>query len=177
MIRLLPLTLAAVLAQAGLAQAEALTIEGVAISRDVECEGKDVGIYGAENEIALTGRCGLITVHGSGHKVSFEEGAGLAVSGADNKVTGGRARDIAVSVTQNTVTATLVGGETPGRLSASGSDNRVSLVLAGPTQLRVMGADHKIEWVRGEGAPSPEVSASGIKNVIKRKPEAARPAP
>ncbi|KMO37813.1 hypothetical protein VQ03_18400 [Methylobacterium tarhaniae] len=177
MIRLLPLALAAVLAQAGLARADALTIEGVAISRDVECEGKDVGIYGAQNEIALTGRCGTITVHGSGHTVRFEEGAGLAVSGIDNRVTGGRAREIAVSVTQNTVTATLVGGESPGRLTTSGSDNRVSLVLAGPTQLRVAGADHKIEWVRGEGAPSPEVTASGVKNVIKGKPEAARPAP
>ncbi|KMO32053.1 DUF3060 domain-containing protein [Methylobacterium aquaticum] len=177
MLRLLPLTLAAVLAQAGLAQAGALKIQGVGISRDVECEGRDVGIYGAENEIALTGRCDVITMHGSGHTVSFKEGAGLSVSGVDNTVTGGRVRDITVSVTRNAVTATLVGGEQPGRLNTSGSDNRVSLVLSGPTQLRVTGADHTVEWARAEGAPSPEVTASGVKNVIKRKREAARPTP
>jgi hypothetical protein len=175
MIRLLPLTLAAVLMQHGLAQADALTIEGVGIGRDVECEGKDVGIYGAQNEIALTGRCGVITVHGSGHKVSFEEGAGLAVSGIDNKVTGGRARDVAVGVTRNVVVATLVGGDVPGTLDASGADNTISLVLAGPTRIHVAGANNKVEWARGEGAPSPEVTASGAQNSIKRKQEAARP--
>ncbi|MGF3024030.1 hypothetical protein ACQVP2_14525 [Methylobacterium aquaticum] len=82
-----------------------------------------------------------------------------------------------MSVTRNAVTATLVGGEQPGRLNTSGSDNRVSLVLSGPTQRRVTGADHTVEWARAEGAPSPEVTASGVKNVIKRKREAARPTP
>lgn len=170
MSRLLPLVFAASMASLGIAQADELTIQGVGISRDVDCEGKDVGVYGAENEIALTGKCGLITVHGSNHKVSFEEGTGLAVSGMDNKVKGGRAQDVTVSVTQNTVTATLGGGSTPGKLSTSGASNRVSLVLAGPTRLDVTGADHVVEWTRSEGAPNPDVTASGAKNVIKRKP-------
>ncbi|UGB28087.1 DUF3060 domain-containing protein [Methylorubrum sp. B1-46] len=167
--RLLPLVFAATIASLGIAQADELTIEGVGISRDVDCEGKDVGVYGAENEIALTGKCGLITVHGSNHKVSFEEGTGLAVSGMDNKVKGGRAQNVTVSVTQNTVTATLGGGGAPGKLSTSGANNRVSLVLAGPTRLEVQGADHVVEWTRSEGAPNPEVTASGAKNVIKKK--------
>ncbi|MCP1548081.1 MULTISPECIES: DUF3060 domain-containing protein [Methylorubrum] len=168
--RLLPLILAAAMAPLGIAQADELTIEGVGISRDVDCHGKDVGVYGAENEIALTGRCGLISVHGSKHKVSFEEGRALFVSGMDNTVQGGRAQDVTVSVTQNIVTATLGGGSPPGKLDTSGANNRVSLVLAGPTQLQVNGADHVVEWTRSEGAPNPEVTASGAKNVIKRKP-------
>ncbi|TXM64726.1 DUF3060 domain-containing protein [Methylobacterium sp. WL69] len=168
--RLSPLILAAAIVAPSLARADALTIEGVGISRDVDCHGKDVGVYGAQNEIALTGRCGLITVHGSNHKVSFEAGAGLSVSGIDNTVTGGTVQDVTVSVTQNTVTATLGGGGTPGRLDTSGAGNRVSLVLAGPTRLAVNGADHVVEWTRGEGVPNPEVTASGVKNIIKRKP-------
>lgn len=168
--RLLPVILAAALIPLGIARADELTIEGVGISRDVDCHGKNVGVYGAENEIALTGKCGLISVHGSNHKVSFEEGRALSVSGIDNTVKGGKAQDVTVSVTQNTVTATLGGGTAPGRLDTSGANNRVSLVLAGPTRLAVNGADHVVEWTRSEGAPNPEVTASGAKNVIKRKP-------
>ncbi|MGU3360541.1 DUF3060 domain-containing protein [Methylobacterium sp. M6A4_1b] len=168
--RFLPLVLAAVLVQPSLACAEALTIEGVGISRDVDCGGNDVGIYGAENAIVLTGRCGLITVHGSKHTVSFEEGAAVAVSGADIRVTGGRTQDVTVSVAQNSVTATLGSAGSPGTLDVSGAQNRVSLVLAGPTRFTVQGADHAVEWTRSEGVPNPQVQASGIKNTIKRKP-------
>ncbi|KQQ20134.1 hypothetical protein ASF53_23705 [Methylobacterium sp. Leaf123] len=170
MSRLLPVILAAAMAPLGIAQADELTIQGIGISRDIDCHGKDVGVYGAENEIALTGQCGLITVHGSKHKVSFEEGRALLVSGMDNTVKGGKAQDVTVSVAQNVVTATLGGGSAPGRLDMSGANNRVSLILAGPTRLAVNGVDHLVEWTRSEGAPNPEVTASGAKNVIKRKP-------
>ena len=168
--RILPLVLSASVVQPGLAVAEALTIEGVGISRDLDCGGKDVGIYGAENAIALTGRCGLITVHGSKHRVSFEEGAALAVTGADNRVTGGGAQDVSVGTTQNTVTATLGGVNAPGTLEVSGAQNRVTLVLAGPTRFAVRGLEHAVEWKRAEAALNPEVTASGFQHVIRKTP-------
>ncbi|ACS39987.1 Hypothetical protein MexAM1_META1p2193 [Methylorubrum extorquens AM1] len=49
----------------------------------------------------------------------------------------------------------------------------MSLVLAGATRLQSNGADPIVEWTRREGAPNPEVTASGAKNVIKRKPNGA----
>jgi hypothetical protein len=168
--RLLHLIVVPALAYSGLAQAEELTIEGVGISRDIDCQGQDVGVYGAENEIAVTGRCGRITVHGVKHKVSFETGTALSVSGADNTVTGGRVQDVSVSVADNIVSTTLGGGAAPGKFEASGAHNRVSLVLAGPTQLKVDGVGHVVEWVRSDGAPNPQITASGAQNVIKKKP-------
>ncbi|MFC0240298.1 DUF3060 domain-containing protein [Rhodopseudomonas telluris] len=167
----LPVIFAATLASLGLAHADdnELKIQGVGISRDIDCQGKDVGVYGAENEIALTGACGTITVHGSKHKVSFEQGQKLSVSGSDNVVSGGRARDVVVSVAKNTVSTTLEAGDGPGQLKATGANNRISLVLAGPAQLNVGGVEQSVEWSKADGAPNPEVNSSGALNSIKRK--------
>lgn len=167
----LPVIIAAMLAFAGLAHADddELTIQGIGISRDVDCQGKNVGVYGAENEIALTGQCGTITVHGSKHKVSFEQGQTLSVSGSDNVVDGGRAKNVAVSVAKNTVTTTLEAGEEPGKLEATGANNRITLVLAGPARLDVGGVEQIVEWSTADGAPNPEVRSSGALNSIKRK--------
>ena len=167
----LPVIIAAMLAFAGLAHADddELTIQGIGISRDVDCQGKNVGVYGAENEIALTGQCGTITVHGSKHKVSFEQGQTLSVSGSDNVVDGGRAKNVVVSVAKNTVTTTLEAGEEPGKLEATGANNRITLVLAGPSRLDVGGVEQIVEWSTADGAPNPEVRSSGALNSIKRK--------
>ncbi|APX87246.1 hypothetical protein BV511_22595 [Methylorubrum extorquens] len=49
----------------------------------------------------------------------------------------------------------------------------MSLVLAGTTRLQSNGADPIVEWTRRAGASDPEVTASGAKKVIKRKPNGA----
>ncbi|MCP9627814.1 DUF3060 domain-containing protein [Rhodopseudomonas palustris] len=167
----LPVMFAATIATIGLAHADddQLKIQGVGISRDIDCQGKDVGIYGAENEIELTGRCGSITVHGSKHKVSFEQGQKLSVSGSDNVVNGGRTKDLVVSVAKNIVSTTLEAGDEPGQLKATGANNRISLVLVGPSRLDVGGVEQSVEWSKADGAPNPEVRSSGALNSIKRK--------
>ncbi|WP_019906215.1 DUF3060 domain-containing protein [Methylobacterium sp. 77] len=158
------------LAYASPAQAEELLVEGVGLSRDVDCGGRDVGVYGAENAIALTGDCKQIVVHGSTHTVSFEKATALAISGANHKVTGGTVQQLTVAVSGNTVTATMGGVGVPGKLEMTGAGNRADLILAGPAAFSVSGADHVVEWSRKDGVPNPEVNAMGVKNTIRRKP-------
>lgn len=161
---------AAALVHMSPAQADELLIEGVGLSRDVDCSGRDVGVYGAENTIVLTGDCKRIVVHGSAHTVSFHKTTALALSGADHKVTGGAVQQLTVSVSGNTVTATMGGLGMPGQLEVTGAGNRADLILAGPATFDVSGADHVVEWSRKDGVPNPEVNARGVKNTLRRKP-------
>jgi hypothetical protein len=82
---------------------------------------------------------------------------------------GGRA-EVVSTTADNIVSTTLGGGAAPGKFEASGAHNRVSLVLAGPTQLKVDGVGHVVEWMRSDGAPNPQITASGAQNVVKKKP-------
>jgi Tfp pilus tip-associated adhesin PilY1 len=163
------LAMAAVCAFAHVGYAEELKIEGVGIRRDIPCNGQDVGVYGAENKITLTGECGRITVHGSDHKVSLERGTDLSVSGADNAVTGGTVSSLNVQIAKNTVAVTIQPTEGKGRVDVSGAEQKLNLVLATPAELKVIGADQKVEWSLASGAPEPSISSSGVNNSIQKK--------
>lgn len=149
--------------------AEELTIEGIKINRDIPCNGQDVGIYGAENKITLTGNCGKITVHGSNHKVSLQRGTDLSVSGVDNAVTGGTVATLEVQTAKNTVSVTVEPTQGKGNVNVSGVEQQLSLVLAGATELIVAGADQKVMWSLASGAPDPSISSSGVNNSIQKK--------
>jgi len=163
------LAMAAVCVFAHVSHAEELKIEGVGIRRDIPCNGQDVGVYGAENKITLTGECGRITVHGADHKVSLERGTDLSVSGADNAVTGGTVSSLNVQVAKNTVAVTIQPTEGKGKVDVSGAEQKLNLVLATPAELRVVGADQKVEWSLASGAPEPSISSSGVNNSIQKK--------
>lgn len=149
--------------------ADELKIEGVGISRDIPCNGQDVGVYGAANKITLTGQCNKIVVHGSNHKVSLERGTDLSVSGADNAVTGGTVSNLNVEVAKNTVAVTIQPTAGKGMVDVSGAEQKLSLVLAGASELKVNGADQKVEWSLAGGAPDPSISSSGVNNSIQKK--------
>ena len=66
-------------ASLGTAQAQALDLHGIDVSRDVPCKGQDVIVTGNGNQFRLTGDCGQIEVNGSDQQVSFGKAAGLVV--------------------------------------------------------------------------------------------------
>lgn len=151
------------------ALAEPLKIEGVGISRDIDCDGEDVGVYGAENRIALTGNCGRVVVHGADHEVTFERARDLLVSGSKLKVRGGEAASLSVEIDQNEVEATMKPAEGASEVRISGADQKVTLTLAGPVTLGVHGADNEVVWSLAAGAPKPRISSSGAANAVKQK--------
>lgn len=160
---------AATLAMTAGASAEDLEISGVGISRDLACaDGQSVVIAGADHKIVLEGRCGTVTVQGTGHALSFETADSLVVSGAENAIDGGTTGALRVEVTDNRV-KTTVGPAGTGRIDVSGADQTLELALAGPTRLTVKGSGHKVTWTAEPGVKAPSVSASGIDNAIRRR--------
>ncbi len=174
------LVLAAVLALPVLAHAQPteapekdeLVIEGIGLSRDIPCEGQNIGIYGADNDITLTGDCGSVIVHGSGHEVSLEEARELVVSGADHTVFAQSVTTLSVDTTGHTITATMAAGApaTPAQVRVNGADQTLNLTLAAETHIAVEGTEQVINWSLAEGAPEPRIEAGGIDNAINRVP-------
>lgn len=155
---------------AGAAAAEEMKIEGVGISRDVTCaEGDEVGVYGAENDIRVTGPCRSIVVHGSDHKVTFEKAGTLSVSGSENAARGGEVAQLAVSVDQNTVEATVRASEGGAEVKVSGVQHKLTLTFASPARLTVNGVDNAVSWGLANGAPAPKVSSGGAGNRLSKR--------
>ncbi|GLK75883.1 hypothetical protein GCM10008171_11370 [Methylopila jiangsuensis] len=154
----------------GFASAEELKIEGVGISRDLVCaEGDEVGVYGAENEVRITGPCRSIVVHGSKHKVTFETAGSLEVSGSENSAKGGEVEKLAVSVDQQTVEATLRARNGAAEAVIAGVEHKVTLTVASASRLTVNGVNNAVSWAAAKGAPAPAVSSGGAGNQVTRR--------
>ena len=99
-----PLVLFAPLLLAAPAAAAEIAIEGVRMSRDFACaEGQDVVVSGADNQVSLTGRCGVVKLLGSGHGLSFETADELVVSGISIEARGRAVGSLVVEVAKNRV--------------------------------------------------------------------------
>ncbi|MFD1332669.1 DUF3060 domain-containing protein [Methylopila musalis] len=152
------------------ATAEELKIEGVGISRDLVCaEGDEVGVYGAENEVRVTGPCKSILVHGSKHTVTFETAGALEVFGSENSAKGGEVENLAVSVDQQTVEATLRAKDGAAEAVVAGVQHKVTLTLASASRLTVNGVDNAVSWALAGGAPAPKVSSAGAGNRVSKR--------
>ena len=152
---------------APLAQAEPVSIDGVGLTRDVPCQGQDVEITGSANHIRLTGTCGAVTVYGSDHQVSLEQGGALSVSGIQNQVTAGRVERLEVDTAKNRVQAALEGrAPNHAQLEVSGADHNLELVFKGPAVVNLSGADNQLRWSGSE----PLMTVQGVDNRIERQP-------
>ena len=147
---------------------EEVVIEGVGLSRNVPCEGLDIGIYGAGNTIELTGDCGTVVVHGDGHTVSIEKAAAVTVSGIGHTVNADSLAALAIETTENVVTATMVSDAALAKVSVYGADQVANLTLASETAIDVGGTGQTINWELAEGAPEPRIDMGGIDNAVNR---------
>jgi hypothetical protein len=168
-LRLPHLLLAAFALAPTLALAETITIAGVGQSRDFTCNGEDVEIAGRGHTVELKGNCGAVAIHGSGHKVAFEDSTSLAVSGAQNKASGGSTGSITVEAANNTVSAKIRTTETPAEIDVSGAEHKLDLELTGPAKIEVAGARNTLNWTAAASIRAPSISTSGIENSIVRR--------
>lgn len=149
-----------------------LVIEGIGLSRDIPCEGQNIGIYGAENEITLTGDCGTVIVHGSSHEVTLDQARELVVSGADHTIFADAVATLSVDTTGHVITAAMAAGApaTPAQVRVNGAEQTLNLTLTAETHIAVEGTDQVINWSLAEGAPEPRVEIGGIDNAVNRVP-------
>lgn len=176
---LLPLALLLALPVAAHAQASStdpaaaekkdeIVIEGVGLSRDVSCDGKNIGIYGAENKINLTGDCGKVIVHGASHTVSVESARELVVSGSELTINADHVAKLTVDTANNTVNATVKSDADPSAVLATGAQQTLNLTLASATTIDIEGASIVVNWTAKDGAPDPTVNIGGINNAVNK---------
>lgn len=159
----------ALLAAPTLACADEISIAGVGQSRDFTCNGEDVSITGQGHIVELKGSCGAIGIHGSGHTVSFEDSTSLAVSGAQNKASGGSTGNVTVETAENTVSTKVHAGETAAEIDVSGADHKIDLELTGPAKIEVGGVKNSLSWTASADVREPSISTSGVENrIVKR---------
>ncbi|SMQ71185.1 Protein of unknown function [Devosia lucknowensis] len=148
--------------------ADEVVIEGVSLSRDIPCEGQNIGIYGADNRIHLTGNCGKVIVHGDGHEVSIEKAVELAVSGAGHVVNAGHLAKLVVDTAGNTVNATMASDGADAQVEIAGAEQVLNLDLASATDISINGTEQVLNWSLADGAPEPRIDMGGIDNAANR---------
>lgn len=173
---ILPLALLLALPLAAQAQSpqspleDEVVIEGIGVSQNIPCEGRDIGIYGSGNRIELSGVCGAIIVHGSDHEVRLGQATALTLSGANHTVFADAVAALTVETTGHTVTATMKGEGAPAMVHVNGADQTLNLTLAGQTEIDVGGTEQVVNWELVDGAPEPRIDVGGIDNAINRIP-------
>ena len=149
----------------GTAQAQALDLHGIGVSRDVPCKGQDVIVTGNGNQFRLTGDCGQIEVNGSDQQVSFGKAAGLVVTGSKNRIEGERVTSLEVSGSEHQVETEVHGNDQqPVQIAIYGDSNVLELDLDGSTQIEVNGLNQQLTWSGDE----PQIETTGVEHRIKQ---------
>ncbi|MFI8689563.1 DUF3060 domain-containing protein [Stutzerimonas kunmingensis] len=157
--------LAAGLLLAAAAHAQPIELDGIELSRDVPCLGKDVNISGNANKISLTGDCGVVQVYGTDHEISLEKASALEVSGIGNTVTAESVDRLTVDTNKNQIRSTILGRGQTAIVEVLGADHELELVFDGPAQVTVAGIDNRLQWSGDE----PAMSLSGAGHQIDRQ--------
>lgn len=143
-------------------------IEGVGLSRDIPCEGENIGVYGVGNQIHLTGACGKVIVHGDGHAVSVEKAIEILVSGADHTVNADWVSKLGVETAGHTVNATLSTDSASAQVHVDGAEQTLNLFLTSATDIDIEGTEQVVNWSLAGDAPEPHIDMSGIDNAANR---------
>ncbi len=157
--------LVASMMMAGIAPAQPIELDGIELSRDVPCLGKDVNISGNANKITLTGECGVVQVYGTDHEVNLNTASSLEVSGIDNRVTARSVGRLLVDTSQNRVHTEIAAQGKTATVEVSGGEHELELKFAGPAQVTLDGIDNRLKWSGDE----PAFSTSGIGHQIDRQ--------
>ncbi|MCQ4292189.1 DUF3060 domain-containing protein [Pseudomonas stutzeri] len=146
------------------AHAQPIELEGIELSRDVPCLGKDVNISGNANRISLTGECGVVQVYGTDHEVSLEKASALEVSGSGISVSAKSVDRLTVDTNKNRVRTIVLGRGQTAIVEVSGAEHGLELVFDGPAQVTLDGIDNRLQWCGDE----PALSSSGVGHQIDR---------
>ncbi|TKY83374.1 DUF3060 domain-containing protein [Pectobacterium polonicum] len=143
-----------------------IELEGLALTRDIPCNGNDVTISGNGNRIALTGQCANIYINGSEHNVTFDTATSLTVTGSEIAVTGQSTGDLTVAAYKNTIHTHIITEDKPVKVTVTGTEHHLDLGFNGPAVVSFNGISNRLSW----GGTEPKFSSSGANNVIKQKP-------
>lgn len=157
--------LVAGLLMAGAAHAQPIELDGIELSRDVPCLGKDVNISGNANKIKLTGECGAVVVYGTDHQVTLETASALEVSGMENTVSAKSVGRLLVETSKNHVRTAIQRRGERATVEVSGGEHELELKFDGPVQVSIDGIDNRLKWSGDE----PELSLSGMDHKIDRQ--------
>lgn len=147
------------------AQAQPLEFDGIELSRDIPCGGRDVNISGNANTISLTGDCGVVQVYGTDHKVSLGTATALEISGMDISVSATSVARLMVDTAKNRVRGAVVGDGQTAIVEIDGAEHELDLRFDGPVQITLNGVDNQLNWSGDE----PAISSSGVGHRIVRQ--------
>lgn len=157
--------LVASLLMAGAAHAQPVELDGIELSRDVPCLGKDVNISGNANKISLTGECGVVQLYGTDHEVNLDTASSLEVSGIGNHATATSVGRLLVDTNKNRVHTEVAGHGKTATVEVSGAEHELELKFAGPALITLDGIDNQLKWSGDE----PTFSTSGVGHQIDRQ--------
>jgi len=158
-------TLLAGLCSVGTVSAASIELDGIGLSQEVPCGGKDVNITGSENRIRLTGSCGAVVVYGTDHVVTLATASSLEVSGIQHNVVADSVERLTVDTNKNRVRTAVAGHGRPATVEVLGAEHELDLRFEGPVTVALDGIDSRLQWSGDE----PSLSSSGSGNEVEQR--------
>jgi len=147
---------------------EPIEIEGMNVTRTLDCEGRDVSLSGEGNTLTLKGQCGEVSVYGSHHRLVLDSARALDIHGLGSVTTvKGSVAKLSIGGGYQQVQANVRGGsEGLAKVDAYGYGARARLTLLSQADVAVGGSNQQVYWSRAAGVAEPKTLVSGADNVL-----------
>ncbi|MDT3718146.1 DUF3060 domain-containing protein [Pseudomonas oryzihabitans] len=148
--------------------AEPIEIEGLNLTRTLDCQGRDVSLSGEGNTLTLKGLCGEVAVYGSHHRLMVDSAQTLAIHGLGSVTTvKGSVANLSIGGGYQQVQANVrAGSEGLAKVDAYGYGAKARLTLLSPADIAVGGSNQQVYWSRAAGVAEPKTLVSGADNVL-----------
>lgn len=149
------------------AAAESIDIDGMNISRTLDCEGRDVSLSGEGNTLTLKGQCGTVTVYGSHHRLVLDGAQALTIHGLGSVTTvKGAVASLSIGGGYQQVQANVRSNDGLAKIDAYGYGAKARLTLLSQADIAVGGSNQQVYWSRAAGVVEPKTLVSGSDNVL-----------
>ncbi|KTS78697.1 hypothetical protein NS274_05975 [Pseudomonas oryzihabitans] len=150
------------------AAGEPIEIEGLNLTRTLDCQGRDVSLSGEGNTLTLKGQCGEVTVYGSHHRLIVDSVRSLSIHGLGSVTTvKGAVAQLSIGGGYQQVQASVRGdSEGLAKVDAYGYGARARLTLLSQADIAVGGSNQQVYWSRAAGVAEPKTLVSGADNVL-----------
>lgn len=148
--------------------AEPIEIEGLNLTRTLDCQGRDVSLSGEGNTLTLKGQCGEVAIYGSHHRLMVDSAQTLAIHGLGSVTTvKGSVANLSIGGGYQQVQANVrAGSEGLAKVDAYGYGAKARLTLLSPADIAVGGSNQQVYWSRAAGVAEPKTLVSGADNVL-----------
>jgi len=150
------------------AAGEPIEIEGMNLTRTLDCEGRDVSLSGEGNTLTLKGQCGDVSLYGSHHRLVIDSARSLDIHGLGSVTTvKGSVAKLSIGGGYQQVQANVrAGSEGLAKVDAYGYGARARLTLLSQADVAVGGSNQQVYWSRAAGVADPKTLVSGADNVL-----------